>query len=198
MPNDEKKRTFSKKTSSKNVLGYVVSKCHKFADCFFDKKKPLFLRSILEEHEKNKQHLCQNNVLSSNFSSGLVECSFVKLTERFSEKNQTNFCWMSVNDGEKIFDKHFSPETGLIDKQKTVLTKGATIFRRNDRQMSVNAQWSNKKKLFEKKIPAKYPHGHVVSNFDNPVDCFPKKSLDILAQGPQRINKINKSLSKRP
>ena len=58
---------------------------------------------------------------------------------------------MSVNDGEKIFDKHFSPETGLIDKQKTVLTKGATIFRRNDRQMSINAQWSNKKKLFEKK-----------------------------------------------
>ena len=103
---------------------------------------------------------------------------------------------MSVNDGEKIFDKHFSPETGLIDKQKTVLTKGATILRRNDRQMSINALWSNKKKLFEKKIPAKYPHGHVVSNFDNPVDCFPKKRLDFLAQGPQGIKKNKQKLVK--
>ena len=193
-----KKKNFFKKNFFKKCSWIRGKQMSQICRLFFWQKKPLFLRSILEEHEKNKQHLCQNNVLSSNFSSGLVECSFVKLTERFSEKNQTNFCWMSVNDGEKIFDKHFSPETGLIDKQKTVLTKGATIFRRNDRQMSINAQWSNKKKLFEKKIPAKYPHGHVVSNFDNPVDCFPKKSLDLLAQGPQRINKSNKSLSKRP
>ena len=142
---------------------------------FFWQKKPLFLRSILEEHEKNKQHLCQNNVLSSNFSSGLVECSFVKLTERFSEKNQTNFCWMSVNDGEKIFDKHFSPETGLIDKQKTVLTKGATIFRRNDRQMSINAQWSNKKKLFEKKNPCKISPWTRGEQFWQPCRLFSEK-----------------------
>ena len=106
MPNDEKKKFF-KKNCSKNLLGYVVSKCDKFADCFFDKNKPLFLRSNLEEHEKNKQHLCQINVLSSNFSSRLVECSFVKLTERFLEKEQTTFCWMSVNDGEKKFGQTF-------------------------------------------------------------------------------------------
>ena len=42
MPNDEKKELFQKKTSSKNVLGYVVSKCHKFADCIFDKKNRYF------------------------------------------------------------------------------------------------------------------------------------------------------------
>ena len=36
-----KKRTFSKKTSQ-NLLGHVVIKCDKFADCFFDKKNRYF------------------------------------------------------------------------------------------------------------------------------------------------------------
>ena len=145
-----KKRTLSKKTSSKNLLGYVVSKCDKFADCFFDKKNRYFSVQFRKNMKKNKQHLCQNNVLSSNFSSGHVESSFVKLNERFSEKKQTNFCWMSVNDGEKIFDKHFSPETGLIDKQKTVLTSGLTKFRRNVIQKLLNAQWWKKKNFIKK------------------------------------------------
>ena len=86
-----KKRTLSKKTSSKNLLGYVVSKCDKFADCFFDKKNRYFSVQFRKNMKKNKQHLCQNNVLSSNFSSGHVESSFVKLTERFSEKNRQIF-----------------------------------------------------------------------------------------------------------
>ena len=50
----------------------------------------------------------------------------------------------------KILDKHFSPETGLIDKQKTVLTSGLTKFRRNDIQKLLNAQWWKKRTLSKK------------------------------------------------
>ena len=65
-------------------------------------KKTLILCSILEKHEKNERKLCQNKVTSSKWSFGLVECSFVKLTGKVSEK-LTNFRWMSKNDGRKTF-----------------------------------------------------------------------------------------------
>ena len=55
-----KKRTFSKKTSSKNLLGYVISKCDKFADCFFD-KKTLFIRSIFEHEKKQTKPLSKQS-----------------------------------------------------------------------------------------------------------------------------------------
>ena len=90
-PMMKKKELYPKKTSSKNLLGYVVSKCDKFADCFFDKKNRYFSVQFRKNMKKNKQHLCQNNVLSSNFSSWHVESSFVKLNERFSEKNRQIF-----------------------------------------------------------------------------------------------------------
>ena len=87
-----KKKNFIKKNFFKKSSWIRGKQMWQICRLFFWQKKPLFLRSISEEHEKkNKQHLCQNNVLSSNFSSGHVESSFVKLTERFSEKNRQIF-----------------------------------------------------------------------------------------------------------
>ena len=78
--------TNEERNSSKNLLGHVVSSCEKLADCFLTKKKPLILCSIFEEREKkHKQKLCQNKVITPNWSFGLVECSFVKLTGKVSK-----------------------------------------------------------------------------------------------------------------
>ena len=82
-----KKRTFSKKYSSKNLLGYVVSKFDKFADCFFDEKTVISPFNFGRKwKKKNKQKLCQNKIMSSNWSFGLVKWSSVKFTEKVSKK----------------------------------------------------------------------------------------------------------------
>ena len=50
----------------------------------------------------------------------------------------------------KFWQKFCSPQTGLIDKQKAVLTTGLTKFRRNDIKKLLNAQWWKKKNFIKK------------------------------------------------
>ena len=71
----------------------------------------------------------------------------------------------------------FSPETGLTDKQKTVLTSRPTNFCRKDRQNAINAQWSKKKKrfFFEKKIPCKISPWTRGEQFWQPCRLFSEK-----------------------
>ena len=102
-----KKRFFFQKKSSQNILGHVVSSCDKLADYFLTKKKPLFLRSLSKNHRKNKQKLCQNEVMSSKWSFGLVESSVVNLAEKKFGRRLIIFGWMSKNDVKKNFWQNF-------------------------------------------------------------------------------------------
>ena len=150
MPIDEKKNFLNKKFFKKS--SWTRGK-QLWQSCrlFFEKKKPLFLRSFSKNPWKNKQKLCQNKVMSSKWSFRLVESSVVNLAERKFERRLIIFGWLSKNDVKKNFWQKFcSPQTGLIDKQKAVLTSGLTRFRRNDIQKSLNAQWLKKKNFFAK------------------------------------------------
>ena len=103
-----KKRTFSKKTFSKNLHGYVVSKCDKFADCFFDKKKRYSSVQFSKNMKKKQTKPLSKQSFVLKFFLWTRRMQFCQ-TDRniFGKKEQTNFCWMSVNDGEKSLDKHF-------------------------------------------------------------------------------------------
>ena len=59
---------------------------------------------------------------------------------------------MFKNDGKKLLTKIFSTQTGLFDKQKTVLTTGPSNFRRNDRKMLLNDRWWKRRKTLSKKF----------------------------------------------
>ena len=109
-----------------------------------------------------------------------------KQCRHFSRKKiwtKTNNFWMNVQKWceKKFLTKIFSQQSGLVDKQKAVLTTGPTNFRRNDRKCSLIAQcWNRKRTFSEKKFSAKNLIGHVESHFDNAADCFPKKALIVL------------------
>ena len=97
---------------------------------FWRKKKPLFLRSLSKNHWKNKQKLCQNKVMTSKWSLGLVESSVVNLAEKKFERRLIIFGWMSKNDVKKIFDKNFV-------HHKLVLLTNRKQYWQRDRQTSV-------------------------------------------------------------
>ena len=78
--------------------------------------------------------------MSSERTSGLVECSFVILAEKVSIKDRYIFIQRLGMMGKSFFDKKNSQQNVAIDKQKAVLTTGPTNFRRNDRNKSLNAQ----------------------------------------------------------
>ena len=151
MPNDEKKN-FSKKifTKSSWTRGKQL---WQICRLFFDEKKPLFLRSLSKNHWKNKQKLCQNEVMSSNWSFGLVESSVVNLAEKKFERRLIIFGWMSKNVVKKIFWQNF------FHHKLVILTNRKQYWQR-DRQISVemtekirsmpNAEIE--KELFRKKI----------------------------------------------
>ena len=73
----------------------------------FWEKKPLFLRSLSKNHWKNKQKLCQNEVMSSNWSFGLVESSVVNLAAKKFGRRLIISGWMSKNDVKKNFWQNF-------------------------------------------------------------------------------------------
>ena len=98
----------------------------------------------------------------------------------------------------KFLTTIFSPQTGLIDKQKAVLTTGPTNFRRIDRKSSLNAQcWNRKRTFSKKKILCKKSPWTRGKPFWQRCRLFSEKRLDFFAQGPQMINEANKGLSKR-
>ena len=119
---------------------------------FFDEKKPLFLRLISINHWKYKQNLCQNKYMSSNWSCGLVECSFVNLIERVSKK-LTSFSWMSGNDGRKTFltEKVFTTNccNGQTDSSFDDTTEKFSSESQEKIRSSVKDE--QKKNLFEEK-----------------------------------------------
>ena len=100
-PNDEiKKRTFSKKTSSKNHLGHVVSSLDKPVDCFLEKSLDLFAQGTQMINETNKVLTKRFYVLK--LTLGLVECSVVNLVEK-NEQRTINLQSKSEKDGRKNF-----------------------------------------------------------------------------------------------
>ena len=80
-----KKRTFSKKTSSKNHLGHVVSSLDKPVDCFLEKSLDLFAQGTQMVNETNKVLTKRFYVLK--LTLGLVECSVVHLPEKNLNKD---------------------------------------------------------------------------------------------------------------
>ena len=80
-----KQRTFSKKTSSKNHLGHVVSSFDKLADCFSEKSPNFFAQGTQMTNETNKVLTKRFYVLK--LTLGLVECSVVHLAEKNSNKD---------------------------------------------------------------------------------------------------------------
>ena len=87
--------------------------------------------------KKKKLNLCQNKVLSSNFSFGLVECSYVELTEKVSEKKTDKFLLNVRKRWEKnIFDrKNFC--------HKTLQWTGRKQFWRHRREVFVEMPEKN-------------------------------------------------------
>ena len=150
-PKMKKKVFFFKKNLFKKSSWIRGKQMWQICQLFLWQKKPLFLRSLSKNHWKNKQKLCQNKVMTSKWSFGLVESSVIILAEKKFERKLITFGWMSKNDVKKIFDKNFFTTNWSIDKQKAVLTTGPTNFRRNDIKSSLNAQCWNRKRTFSKK-----------------------------------------------
>ena len=147
-----KKRTFSKKYSSKNLLGYVVSKFDKFADCFFDEKTVISPFNFGRKWKKNKQKLCQNKIMSSNWSFRLVKWSSVKFTEKVSKKID-NFLlkvrkWWEKNmfDRKKLYHKMLQ-----WTDRKQFWRHQRELFVEMPEMKSIKFQWWAKKELFQKR-----------------------------------------------
>ena len=153
MPNDEKKELFRKKFSAKYPLGNVVSRIDKASDCFSTEKKPFFLRLISINRWKNKQKLCQNKDMSSKWSCGVVECSFVNLIERASKKIEQFLLnvrkWWEKN----IFDrKNFYHKMLQRTDRQQFWRHRREVFVGKPRTNSLKFQWWAKKESFRKKI----------------------------------------------
>ena len=181
MPNDEKKIFFSKKIFTK--YSWTRGK-QLWQNCrlFFDEKKTVISPFTFQKSLKK-----QTKTLSKrSYILKLILRTRRKQCRQFSRKKiwtKTNNFWMNVRKWceKKFLTKIFSQQSGLIDKQKAVLTTWPTHFRRNDRKNSLNAQcWNRKRTFSEKKFSAKNLIGHVESHFDNAADCFPKKALIVL------------------
>ena len=80
MPDDEKEEKLSKKFCKTSPWTRGKQLWQIFRLFFDEKKADDSLFKFGRTWKKHKQKFCQNKVMSTNWSSGLVECSFVKLT----------------------------------------------------------------------------------------------------------------------
>ena len=103
-PMMKKKKNFVKKNFCKISPWTRGKQLWQIFRLFFDEKKTddsLF--KFGRTWKKHREKLCQNKDMSSNWSFGLVECSFVELTEKVSKKRWPIFAESPKKMGEKHF-----------------------------------------------------------------------------------------------
>ena len=90
--------------------------------------------------------------MSSNWSCGLVECSFVNLIERVSKK-LTSFCWMSENDERKTFltEKIFTTNCCNAQTDSSFDDTAEKFLSESQEEIRSSFNDEQKKNLFEKK-----------------------------------------------
>ena len=165
----------------------------------FRQKKPLFLRLISINHWKNKQKLCQNKDMSSKWSCGLVECSFVNLIERVLKK-LTSFCWMSENDGRKTFltEKIFTTNccNGQTDSGFDDTTEKFSSESQEKTRSSFNDE--QKKRIFSKKnLFNRSPWQVVISFLSKLLFVFRHKKPFFFVQCSRRMKKQTETFQSR-
>ena len=164
-----KKDFFSKKNSSTDLLGHNVSSFDNAADCCPKKSLDFFAQGLQMINETNKYFSKRFYVFKLTPWTRRMQCRQLG-RKKFRTKTEIFAIYVQKLWEKKILTKIFSPQTGLIDKQKKILTTGPTNFRRNDRKKSLhNQRWNRKRFFFKKQIWAKYPPGHVVSSCDKSV-----------------------------
>ena len=117
--------------------------------------------------------------MSSKWSFGLVECSFVNLAEKILNKDQY-FC----DQCPKMMGKNFWQK---IFQHKLVYLTNRKQYWQRDRQTSVEMTGKccsmtddEKEEKLCQKNSAKHPPGHVVSSCDKPSDCFSTKKKPMI------------------
>ena len=117
----------------------------------FRRKKPLFLCLISIKHWKNKQKLCQNKYMSSNWSCGLVQCSFVNLIERVSKKGPVFAECPRMMREKHFWQKKVLPQIVATHRQTAVLTTPQRSFCRKAKKKFAQVSMMSKKRIFSKK-----------------------------------------------